>query len=181
MRKTVICLLLVLAPLCASAYFINRVSVHDPSIVWDPSSQTYYIFGSHRAAAKSTNLMTWATFTAPWKTSTSNNAANNAAFRTHTKKTVVIGGKEVTFGNYDAFAWSSAYGNGYNIDGNMWEPDVIYNKVMGKWCMYLSLNGPTWNSSIILLTSSNIEGPYQYEGPVVFSGFNVTSTAAVSY
>ncbi|MBQ4222897.1 MAG: glycoside hydrolase family 43 protein [Prevotella sp.] len=181
MRKIVICILLVLAPLCASAYFINRVSVHDPSIVWDPSSQTYYIFGSHRAAAKSTNLMTWATFTAPWKTSTSNNAANNAAFRTHTKKTVVIGGKEVTFGNYDAFAWSSAYGNGYNIDGNMWAPDVIYNKVMGKWCMYLSLNGPTWNSSIILLTSSNIEGPYQYEGPVVFSGFNVTSTAAVSY
>ena len=43
----------------AVAYTLNRVSVHDPSIVWEPVSQTYYIFGSHRAAAKTTDLMNW--------------------------------------------------------------------------------------------------------------------------
>ena len=50
---------------------LKRVSVHDPSIVWDPSTSTYYVFGSHRAAARSNNLMTWQAFTAPWATATS--------------------------------------------------------------------------------------------------------------
>ena len=77
-------------------------------------------------------------------------------------------------------AWSAAYGN-YSVDGNMWAPDVIWNKQMQKWCMYLSINGPKWNSSIILLTADQIEGPYLYQGPVVFSGFDITTTEGVSY
>ena len=43
-----------LLPMCVSAVNQTRVSVHDPSVVWDPASQTYYIFGSHRDHAKST-------------------------------------------------------------------------------------------------------------------------------
>ena len=54
----------------------------------------------------------------------------------------------------------------------MWAPDVIWNKAMNKWCMYLSVNGDNWYSSIILLTSDNIEGPYEYQAPVVISGFD---------
>lgn len=54
----------------------------------------------------------------------------------------------------------------------MWAPDVIWNKAMKKWCMYLSVNGDYWYSSIILLTSDNIEGPYRYQAPVVISGFH---------
>jgi arabinan endo-1,5-alpha-L-arabinosidase len=54
----------------------------------------------------------------------------------------------------------------------MWAPDVIYNKKMGKWCMYMSVNGDYWYSSIVLLTASKITGPYFYQGPVVISGFN---------
>ena len=53
----------------------------------------------------------------------------------------------------------------------MWAPDVIYNKKMGKWCMYLSINGDGWYSSIIMLTADNITGPYRYQAPVVMSGF----------
>jgi arabinan endo-1,5-alpha-L-arabinosidase len=53
----------------------------------------------------------------------------------------------------------------------MWAPDVIYNKVMNKWCMYLSINGDSWYSSIILLTADKITGPYRYQAPVVISGF----------
>ena len=181
MKRILSFLLLALLSASTYAYTLNRVSVHDPSIVWDPATQSYYIFGSHRASAKSTDLMSWNAFTAAWKTPTSNNASNTIAFKENQTKTIVIGGQEVTFGNFDAFAWSSAYGNGYNIDGNMWAPDVIYNNAMGKWCMYLSINGPTWNSSIILLTADRITGPYMYQGPVVFSGFNVTSTEAVNY
>ena len=41
--------------------------------------------------------------------------------------------------------------------------------------MYLSLNGVEFNSVIILLTADKIEGPYVYQGPVVFGGFNMTN------
>ncbi len=171
-----------LAPAMAQGSFtMKRVSVHDPSIVWQPSNSYWYIFGSHRASARTKDLMSWTAFKAPWATATSNNASNKAAFTTNATTTVTIGGVEKTFGNFDVHAYSSAYADGYNIDGNMWAPDVIWNEKMQKWCMYLSINGPKWNSSIILLTSSSIEGPYRYQGPVIFSGFNVTSTEAVSY
>ena len=38
-----------------------------------------------------------------------------------------------------------------------------------------------WKSSIVLLTASNINGPYEYQGPVVFSGFEAASSANFSY
>lgn len=149
--KVLLFYLLTFLPLAAFGYELKRVSVHDPSVVWEPTSKTYYIFGSHRAAAKATDLMSWTAFAPTYD-----------------------------YSAYDPSAWSGAYG-GYSIDGNQWAPDVIWNKAMNKWCMYLSINGPTWNSSIVLLTADNIEGPYLCQGPVVFSGFNVTSTAGVSY
>ena len=159
--KVLLFYLFTFLPLTAFGYDLKRVSVHDPSVVWDPSSQTYYIFGSHRAAAKSTDLMSWTTFTAPWQTAASDNATNSTAFVS-----------PEAFSDFDAIKWSARGGSGYSVDGNMWAPDVIYNKAMKKWCMYLSINGNNWYSSIILLTSDNIEGPYRYQGPVVISGFH---------
>ena len=176
MRKYLYILLSALVPMSAVAYTLKRVSVHDPSIVWEPVSQTYYIFGSHRAAAKTTDLMSWTAFTAPWATSTSNNAANSAAFTTPAVTTVRKGGADVALPNFSALAWAKRGSSTYNIDGNMWAPDVIWNKAMNKWCMYLSVNGDNWYSSIILLTADNIEGPYLYQAPVVMSGFH-TGTA----
>ena len=149
---------------------LKRVSVHDPSVVWDASTSNYYIFGSHRAAARSTNLMTWVTFTAAWQTASSNNAANAQAFTTPQVTKVKKGGADVDFA-FDALAWSKRGSASYNVDGNMWAPDVIYNKAMNKWCMYLSINGDSWYSSIILLTADKISGPYRYQAPVVMSGF----------
>ena len=153
MKKYLYILLSALVPMSAVAYTLNRVSVHDPSIVWEPVSQTYYIFGSHRAAAKTTDMMNWYAFTAPWATATSNNATNSAALA-------------------EAVSWSKRGSTNYSVDGNMWAPDVIWNKAMNKWCMYLSVNGDNWYSSIVLLTSDNIDGPYLYQGSVVFSGFH---------
>ena len=176
MRRYLYILLSALVPMSAMAYTLKRVSVHDPSIVWEPVSQTYYIFGSHRAAAKTTDLMSWTAFTAPWATSTSNNAANSAAFTTPAVTTVKKGGADVALPNFSAMAWAKRGSSNYNIDGNMWAPDIIWNKAMNKWCMYLSVNGDNWYSSIILLTADNIEGPYLYQAPVVMSGFH-TGTA----
>ena len=149
---------------------LKRVSVHDPSIVWDQATSTYYIFGSHRAAAKCNNMMSWEAFTAPWATATSKDAANADAFTTPEVTKVTKGGKEYDL-NFNAFAWSARGSEGYSVDGMMWAPDVIYNKKLGKYCMYLSINGDGWYSSIIMLTADNIAGPYRYQAPVVMSGF----------
>ena len=153
MKKYLYILLSALVPMSAVAYTLNRVSVHDPSIVWEPVSQTYYIFGTHRASAKTTDMMNWTAFTAPWATATSTDATNSAALA-------------------EAIKWSKRGSTSYSVDGNMWAPDVIWNKAMNKWCMYLSVNGDNWYSSIVLLTSDNIEGPYLYQGSVVMSGFH---------
>lgn len=149
---------------------LKRVSVHDPSIVWDQATSSYYIFGSHRAAAKCNNMMSWEAFTAPWATATSKDAANADAFTTPEVTKVTKGGKEYDL-NFNAFAWSARGSESYSVDGMMWAPDVIYNKKLGKYCMYLSINGDGWYSSIIMLTADNITGPYRYQAPVVMSGF----------
>ena len=182
--KKLLTMLFVFVPLLSMGQgnlTMKRVSVHDPSIVWQPNTQTWYIFGSHRAVAFSRDLMSWNTINVPWANASSNNTTNRFAFTTQEVTTVTIGGTEVPFANFNAHSWSAAYGGDYNIDGNMWAPDVIWNEKMQKWCMYLSINGPKWNSSIILLTSERITGPYRYQAPVIISGFNVSNNDAVSY
>ena len=181
MRKILFLMLSALLPICASAVSLTRVSVHDPSVVWDPASQTYYIFGSHRDHAKSTDMMNWTKVTVRWATATSNNADPNIAFTTPEVTKIKKGGEEYDFA-FDAVKWSArggAQGQAkYDVTGNQWAPDVIYNKAMQKWCMYLSINGDNWYSSIILLTADNIEGPYRYQAPVVISGFHVGDVKA---
>ena len=141
------------------------ITVHDPSVVWEPSSKRYYIFGSHKAGAFTTDMQNWSSANPAWS------SANNTAFITPAVKKVKKGGVEVDFPQFNAMEWSARTDAAYNIDGNMWAPDVIWNEKMQKWCMYLSINGDAWHSSIILLTSTRITGPYQYQGPVVICGF----------
>lgn len=186
MKRFVLFLLTALASsLGAAAYTLNRVSVHDPSVVWEPATRTYYIFGSFREVAKTSDMMNWtrvATGTdngtavgVPWKTNTSDNANSANAFSSPAVTKVTVGGVEKDLPNFDAKAWSAKGGNqgneAYDITGNLWAPDVIYNTAMNKWCMYMSVNGDNWYSSIVLLTADNIEGPYTYQAPVVISGF----------
>lgn len=123
----------------------SRLSVHDPSIV--KADGMYYVFGSHRAWAKSADLMNWEYF------------YNNV----NSKYALLLG---------DIWnEWCKTTTNP-DLSGNMWAPDVIYNTSMNKYCMYMSVNGDDWNSVIVLLTADNIKGPYEYVGPVVYSGFN---------
>ena len=151
---------------------LKTVSVHDPSVVYDHTTGYYYIFGSHRAWARSSDLMTWVTTNVSWATPTiANTSAYASAFTTPAVKKVTKGGQEVDFPAFSALAWSKRGSTSYSLDGNMWAPDVIYNTAMNKWCMYMSINGDSWYSSIVLLTADKITGPYLYQGPVVISGF----------
>lgn len=136
---------------------INRVSVHDPSIVYNPTNGKYYIFGSHRGWAVSNNLANWSNFSLPMDSQ-----------------------YKIIF-NEDA-EWSENGGSSYDVSGNMWAPDVIYNEDMGKWCMYMSINGDNWYSSIVLLTADKINGKYERQGVVVYSGFtNAKQVKATDY
>lgn len=164
----------------------KRVVCHDPSIVIDnitnPASPTYYIYGSHLGRGKTTaaeNYQEWTVFKADESNATATNSlfcnlsgtlVNYAdAYTTHAVTSVKDhAGKTVTFGNFDAHGWQK---KGNTVKGMQWAPDVIYNKTMKRWCMYMSLNGDNWASSIVCFTSDNIEGPWKYQGPVVFSGF----------
>ncbi len=131
--------------------FLPRVSVHDPSVVKDPKSGMYYIFGSHRAFAKSEDLLHWERF--------QNNVCTDY---------------EKLFA--EPWAYAKAATPKGNLSGFMWAPDVIWNDTMKKWCMYMSIDGDNWCSSICLLTADDIEGPYEYKGIVVYSGMNNPKT-----
>lgn len=164
----------------------KRVVCHDPSIVIDditnPASPTYYIYGSHLGRGKTTaaeNYQEWTVFKADESNATATNSLfcnlsgtlvnYSDAYATHAVTSVKDhAGKTVTFGNFDAHGWQK---KGNTVKGMQWAPDVIYNKTMKKWCMYMSLNGDNWASSIVCFTSDNVEGPWKYQGPVVFSGF----------
>lgn len=164
----------------------KRVVCHDPSIVIDDitnsASPTYYIYGSHLGRGKTTaaeNYQEWTVFKAGEENATATNSLfcnlsgnlinYSDAYATHAVTSVKDhAGKTVTFGNFDAHGWQK---KGSTVKGMQWAPDVIYNKTMKKWCMYMSLNGDNWASSIVCFTSDNVEGPWKYQGPVVFSGF----------
>lgn len=179
-----------LANAYATQTITGRIAVHDPSIVMDVTGSNannplYYIYGSHLGRAKTYatgNYQIWNTF----KTGEENTGTINSlfadvngklinfkdAYTTHViKKVKNYKGEEVAFGNFDAHGWQY---KGYNVAGNQWAPDIVYNKTMKKWCMYMSLNGDKWCSSIVCFVSDNIEGPWTYQGPVVFSGFQGT-------
>ena len=143
----------------------KRVSVHDPSIIWEPKTQRYYIVGSHKAGAYTTNLQDWTAAAPSWS------SANATAFTKPAVKKVKKGGQEVDLPQFNAMEWSARTDASYNIDGNLWAPDVIWNEKLQKWCMYLSINGDSWHSSIIMLTSNNVLGPYTYQAPIVICGF----------
>ena len=143
----------------------KRVSVHDPSIIWEPKTQRYYIVGSHKSGAYTTNLQDWTAAAPSWS------SANATAFTKPAVKKVKKGGQEVDLPQFNAMEWSARTDASYNIDGNLWAPDVIWNEKLQKWCMYLSINGDSWHSSIIMLTSNNVLGPYTYQAPVVICGF----------
>lgn len=131
-----------------------RTTVHDPSVVKDPKTGMYYIFGSHLAFSKSEDLVGWSSF-----------------------QTNIHYEYEELFESPWKWAGDATKSEG-SLSGRMWAPDVIWNETMQKWCMYMSIDGDNWCSVICLLTADDIEGPYEYQGNVVYSGVNNAKYAA---
>lgn len=136
----------------------KRVSVHDPSVVQDPKTKRYYIFGSHCAWAWSDDLENWTAFT--------NNITEGDGGSAHTIFK-------------DEIDWCKKADSNYTVTGNLWAPDVVWDEnyknsdgTTGAWLMYMSINGPDWNSTISLLTSDRLDGNWTYVGPVIRSGMS---------
>lgn len=139
----------------------SRVSVHDPSIV-KLQDGSYYLIGSHLGAARSDDLMNWT------PAANSDRGSTATTFFQNIYTDLAVPEK-----------WSNTTA-GYDLSGNMWAPDIIFNPDMGKYCMYLSINGQVWNSSVVLCTADNIDGPYTYQGTIVYSGFTNNATNNVN-
>jgi arabinan endo-1,5-alpha-L-arabinosidase len=122
-------------------------SVHDPSVIKGENG-TYYIFGSHMAAAKTTDLRKFKTFAEG--VSSSNPLFDNL------------------FTDFKAFDYV-----GKNTDGghSVWAPDVVYNKLMDKYVMYFCTTSTFIKSNICMATADSIEGPYTFQGTLIYSGF----------
>lgn len=122
----------------------KRTTCHDPSIFKDFDG-TYYIYGTHMTLSSTTDLVNWTNRDNEWRNS----------FDKETRE-------KISEWNKDSGAWYSY----------LWAPDVIYNEAMGKYCYYLSANGDTWKSNIVLLTSDSATGPFEYAGSIVYGGFD---------
>lgn len=129
------------------------VSVHDPSIVEDNGS--FYIFGSHMSAAKSDDLCNWKMIADGYM------------------KTNPVYGQVYDVAD-EAFYYSGNRNSVIKTDDgkdHVWAPDVVYNKTTGKYYMYYCMSS-TWNASNLCYgISDNIEGPYKWQGALIYSGF----------
>jgi len=128
----------------------SNVSVHDPSVFKDDDG-TYYTFGSHFDAAKSTNLISW---TQAW-TGSDNQRAARLYGSNPTWQTILAA----------AFAHVGTDGDG-NPPPTTWAPDVI--KLNGKYYMYYSLSTFGSNKSYIgRVEAAGATGPYSNSVEVV--------------
>lgn len=137
----------------------QRVSVHDPSVFYDKGE--YYIFGSHLAQAKSSDLRNWTQmFTKEYDNPSS-----------------ILGDLDQNLKK--VFEWAGhddadTKNGGYSI----WAPDVIWNAAyqwedgtQGAYMYYFS-SSSTWRRSVIsFAVSKNVEGPYKFVDTVIYSGF----------
>ena len=180
MQKLILFSLLVCICLLANhSSQASTVAVHDPSVViaykdaagnsypvndaGGTRTKYYYVFGTQVGAAYSKDMIDWTAFT----------------------PTFSINGTVTT--NYYQLVKSeadyAAHTTSDDVKGNLWAPDILYNKALGKWTLYFALSGADFKSSVILFTSSKIEGPYEKAGVVVYGGFtnSATSNARTDY
>lgn len=167
MHKLLLSLVFIFSVLLTITTQAATVAVHDPSIVVvykdannnsfskndanNSRTKYYYIFGTQLGAAYSKDMINWTSFT---PTFTLNGA--------------------VSTNYYQIFKAEADYANHLttpDVRGNLWAPDIIFNPKMNKWCLYFSLSGNAFKSSIILLTADRVEGPYTRVGSVVHGGF----------
>lgn len=116
-------------------------SVHDPSVI--KAGDTFYVFGSHLAAAKSRDLMQWDLIAA---------GANrrNSLFN------------DVTQELAEALAWAQTT--------TLWAPDVIRLKDRRFYMYYNASKGDAPRSALGIAVADNVEGHYKNLGILLKSG-----------
>ncbi|MEK3888219.1 glycoside hydrolase family 43 C-terminal domain-containing protein [Bacillus sp. FSL K6-3431] len=136
----------------------KEVSVHDPSII--KKDDTYYVFGSHIDAAKSTDLMNWTRFTNGYTT------PGNAIYGDLSKNLA------------GSFTWAGENDADSKGGFSVWAPEAFWNEnylnedgTKGAYMMYYSASSTYIRSAIGYAVSKNIEGPYKYVNTIVYSGF----------
>lgn len=145
---TVLCILLSLSGFASGdnaalpAPEFKEVSVHDPSVIRAPDG-TFYIYGSHMAAARSADLIHWEVF--------SRNAEAGC-------KLVLNVQEEMR----DALSWAKTT--------TFWAPDV-QRLADGRYYMYYcACEGSSPLSALGLAVSDAPEGPYKDLGVFLRSG-----------
>lgn len=116
-------------------------SVHDPSVI--KVDNTYYVFGSHLAAAKSTDLMNW--------TKVADGVDNANPLFTNVLTALA-----------PAFAWSEVKG--------LWAADVARLGDGKFYFYYNSCKGDSPRSALGVAVADKVEGPYVDQGIFLKSG-----------
>lgn len=146
-----------------------RVSVHDPSVIRDPATGMYYVFGSHIDAAKSADLQSWRLFT-------------NGYARTNNRLFGDLSGNLKP-----AFAWAGEDLEDCAGGFAVWAPDVFWDAdyvhadgSKGAYLMYFCTSSTYMRSVIAFAVSKNIEGPYTFAENLIYSGFTDNDSFATS-
>lgn len=124
-----------------------KVSVHDPSI--KVFNGKYYIYGSHMTGAVSDDMQVWKYIGNGYK-------PKNALFENLFAEGLGI------------FDYSGDYGNGSYA---VWAEDVIYIEEMQKYVMYFCTSSTYIKSNLCYAIADAPEGPFVYQGPLLYSGF----------
>lgn len=136
-----------------AALSFGNASVHDPSVIRVNGS--FYVFGSHLAAARTTDLMNW--------TKLADGVDNgNPLF-----------GNKVTTELAATFAWTTVT--------DLWAPDVA-RLDDGKFYMYYcSCQGSSPLSALGVAVAGSVDGPYANKQIVLKSGMVGTSEDGTPY
>lgn len=147
-----------------AATSLKRVSVHDPSVAVSKDG-TYYVFGSHADAAKSTDLQNWTTFSNGIRSVTNNKLYGNMSSNLS-----------------KAFKWAGENDVDSKNGHSVWAPDVFWNPdyvnkngTKGAYMIYFCTTSTAIRSVLAYGVSQNIEGPYEFVDTLIYSGFTKTS------
>ena len=137
----------------AALSFAN-VAVHDPSVI--RVGGTFYVFGSHLAAAKSSDLMNWT------KLADGVNDSNP------------LFGNRVTTELADTFAWAQVT--------DLWAPDVALGDDGKFYFYYNACKGDSPRSALGVAVSAKVDGPYVNKQIILKSGmWGLTSEDGTVY
>ena len=147
-------------------YDISRVSAHDPSIVKDMDTGTYYVFGSHLATAKSDDLVNWTQITTDYKKTKDHPIYGNLAETLAASFACAGHNVEDSLGGFAVCAPDVHWFDEYE-----WEDGS-----KGAYLLYYSASS-TWRRSCIgFAASKTIDGPYAYVDTLIYSGITADGT-----